>query len=190
MTIRPPLRERARLTLVPRARRRSSSTRSRSGSATPLRGRGCRRLRLAQPAHQFLGLADRELLLDDGPEDAGLGVGRQTTERASVAFRDLPARERGLDRRIEVEEPQGVGDGRASPADPGRDRLVAVAEHIDELPVGKGGLDRVEVLALEVLDERELQLLVVGELADDRGDPVQAGRDRGARRRRSPATSW
>jgi len=49
--------------------------------------------------------------------------------------------------------------------------------HVDELPVREGRLDRVEVLPLEVLDERELELLVVRELAHDRGDPIQAGRD-------------
>ena len=54
---------------------------------------------------------------------------------------------------------------------------------------GVGLLDRVEVLALEVLDERELELLAVGELADDRRDPLEAGElagpERAARRRRA-----
>ena len=43
-----------------------------------------------------------------------------------------------------------------------------------------GLLDRVEVGALEVLDERELELVPVGELADDGRDPLQPGHLRGA----------
>ena len=53
-------------------------------------------------------------------------------------------------------------------------------ELVDELAVGARRLDRVEVLALEVLDERELELLAIGELADDRRDALQAGEPRGA----------
>ena len=46
-----------------------------------------------------------------------------------------------------------------------------------------------EILALEVLDEGQLELLAVGELADDGRDPLEAGQ-LAARNRRSPATSW
>ena len=52
-----------------------------------------------------------------------------------------------------------------------------------------GRLDRIEILALEVLDEGELELVAVGQLPDDRRDPVQPG-GVAARSRRSPATSW
>ena len=34
----------------------------------------------------------------------------------------------------------------------------------------------IEILTLEVLDEGELQLLAIGELTDDRGDPFETGR--------------
>src|SRR6185436_12714471 len=102
--------------------------------------------------------------LDDAPEDTPLRLGCQATDGSCVALRELPAREGGLDRRIEVEEPQRVRDGRSRPPDPCGDGLMAVAEHVDELPIREGRLDRVEVLPLEVLDERELELLVVREL--------------------------
>ena len=42
------------------------------------------------------------------------------------------------------------------------------------------GLDRVEILPLEVLDERELEALTLVEVADDSRDPVETGRDGGA----------
>ena len=59
------------------------------------------------------------------------------------------------------------------------DLVLAEAELVDELAVGVCGLDRVEILALEVLDERELELVAVGELADDRRDAFEAGGLRG-----------
>ena len=52
-----------------------------------------------------------------------------------------------------------------------------------------GLVDRVEVGALDVLDERDLELVAVRELADERRDALEA-RQRAARTRRSPATSW
>jgi hypothetical protein len=57
---------------------------------------------------------------------------------------------------------------------------VREGEPVDELPIRGGLLDRVEVLALEVLDQGKLELLASRRLPDDRRD---------ARRRRSPAIS-
>ena len=91
MTIRPPRRVRARETLVPSARRRSSSTRS---SVRIRRRRGCRRRlgrRLPEPPDQLLGLADRESLADDDLERRDLGLGREAAERPGVALGDRPS---------------------------------------------------------------------------------------------------
>jgi hypothetical protein len=49
-------------------------------------------------------------------------------------------------------------------------------------------LDRVEILAQQVLDEGELDALRVGRVADDRRDPIEPA-CRAARQRRSPAIS-
>ena len=80
----------------------------------------------------------------------------------------------------EVEQAERVRDGRSGAADARRDVVLAEPELVDQLAVGLGRLERVEVLALEVLDEGELELLAIGELADDRRDAVEAGRLRGA----------
>ena len=56
------------------------------------------------------------------------------------------------------------------------DLVLAEPELLDELAVGVGRLERIEILALEVLDEGELELIAIGELADDRRDPLEAGR--------------
>ena len=59
--------------------------------------------------------------------------------------------------------------------DAGRDLVLAEPELLDELAIGVRRLERIEVFALEVLDEREFELLAIGELADDGRDPVEAG---------------
>ena len=54
--------------------------------------------------------------------------------------------------------------------------LLAEPELLDQLAVRLRRLERIEILALEVLDEGDLELLAVGELADDRGDAFETGR--------------
>ena len=61
-----------------------------------------------------------------------------------------------------------------------RDVVLGEPELLDELPIGFRRLERVEVLALQVLDERELDLLAIGQLADDSRDALQPGRLCGA----------
>ena len=94
--------------------------------------------------------------------------------------RPWPSREsavgdRGLDTRREVEQAERVGDRRAGPPDARREAVLGEPEFVDELAVGIGRLDRVEILALEVLDERELELIAIGELAHERRDALEAG---------------
>ena len=62
------------------------------------------------------------------------------------------------------------------------------AELVDQPAEAASRLDRIEVLALEVLHERDLEPSLLVELANDRRDPLEAG-GRAARSRRSPATS-
>ena len=81
---------------------------------------------------------------------------------------------------MEVEQAERVGDGRARLADPLGDPLLGQAELVDELAIGERLVDRIEVRALDVLDERDLELIAVGELADERGDPLEAGEARRA----------
>ena len=87
----------------------------------------------------------------------------------------LPVAEGLLDRRLELEQPQGVGDGRASPPDAGRDVVLGQAELVGQLAVGVRLLHGVEVGTLDVLDEGDGQLVAFGHLADDRRNVVQAG---------------
>jgi hypothetical protein len=72
-------------------------------------------------------------------------------------------------------------------AHPGRQAILGEPRFVDELAIGIGGLDQVEILSLEVLDRGELELIAIGELAHEPGcgrDPRPAPLGR-----RSPATS-
>src|SRR5690606_1944031 len=59
--------------------------------------------------------------------------------------------------RRELEQAERVAHRDAALAHLVSDRFVGQAESIDELPVGERRLDRIEVLALDVLDERQLE---------------------------------
>ena len=109
-------------------------------------------------------------------EHTVLVLDRQATERAAVAFGQAAVGDRGLDASA-----RGRGGGACSRRSIGRDRpgsaicILGEPELVDELAVCLGRLERIEVLALQVLDERELELVAVGELPDDGRDALQAG---------------
>ena len=101
----------------------------------------------------------------------GLGEGE---EGAGVALGDAALVEAFLDLRRELKEAEGVGDGGAGLADLVGDGVLGEAELVHEAAVGAGGLHRVDVLALDVLDHRELERALVGGGADDDGDGLEA----------------
>ena len=71
---------------------------------------------------------------------------------------------------IEFEKTHGVGHGRAALADSLADLFLSEAEFFREAGVRGGLLDRIEALALEILDEGKLQdFLITGIADDDRG---------------------
>ena len=108
-----------------------------------------------------------------------LAIDRQATERAPVALGQPAVRDRGLDVGVEIEEAEGVRDRRPRLADALRDVLLGEPELLDELAVGQRLVDRVEVGALHVLDEGDLELRPVGELANEGRDALQADQARG-----------
>ena len=96
--------------------------------------------------------------------------------RPTVALGQSPVGDRGLDARCEVEQAECVRDRRAGTPDTGREAILGEPEFVDELAIGIGGLDRVEILSLEVLDQGELELIAIGELANESRDAVETGR--------------
>ncbi len=89
---------------------------------------------------------------------------------------------------MQLEQPHAIGDGRPALADLLRNVLLPQAEFLGEPGEGERFFNRVEVLALEVLDERQLQHLLVGRGPDDAG-ASERPTSLAARQRRSPAIS-
>src|SRR3990170_26961 len=105
---------------------------------------------------------------------------RQREQRARVAHREPSGAQVGLDRLRQLEQAQAVGDGAAVLADPLRQLLLRPAELREQVLVRLGLLHRVQVVAQQVLDERELEALRVRGLPHERGDPVEPGQARRA----------
>ena len=75
--------------------------------------------------------------------------------------------EEGLDFRGQVEEAHRVGDGGPALADALGDVFLGEAEVFVQALVGGGLFNGIEILALEILDEGELEDLAVGGFPDD-----------------------
>ena len=116
------------------------------------------------------------------------GVG-QAEQGPGVALGDLLGSDGLLDLVGEVEQADQVGDGRAVEAEPAGELFLGAAVAGEVVAEGGGLVERVQVLALEVLDHRQLADALVVELHDAGGDLVELGLD-AARSRRSPAMSW
>src|SRR5262249_11207609 len=141
-------------------------------------------LRLALPRcllRLALGLADRPPVLGRvARELAACVLSAGLEDRAAVALAELAVGEQP-DRLVgKVEEPDQVRDRRPGAPDPPRALLLAQPEIVDERRTGTRLVDGVQVLARHVLDQRRLQALGLALVADERGEPVDAGLPRGA----------
>ena len=134
------------------------------------------RLWFAQAPDKLLRLAYRKLLADHRIEDTILEFGGESADRSTMALGQSPVGDRGLDTRSEIEQAQCVRDRRARAPHTGREPILGEPEFVDELAIGIGGFDRVEILALEVLDQSEFELMAIGKLANQSGDAIKTGR--------------
>ena len=135
----------------------------------------------------LLGLADRPAVGGGFARQAtALVVALRLQDGAAVALAEL-ARLEHLEHPVrEVEDTNEVGDRGAAAADRRAELLLAQPELVEQLSAGAGRVDGVEVLADHVLDQRHLQALGLGLVADDRGDGLgrpPGRRASGARRR-------
>ncbi len=93
----------------------------------------------------------------------------------SVAGGKAALFEQVLNRLFEFQKADGVGDGGAVLTGALGDLLLCEAELIREALEGVGLLDRVQVLALEVFDERHLERDFLGNVANDDGNARECG---------------
>src|SRR5438034_873032 len=133
----------------------------------PPRGRQALRVALAEAARHDLA---REAHLLRHPLDREHG--------ARVARRQLPALELGLDRVREAEQAQRVRDRRAALPHPLGQLVLREPALVDQVAVRLGLLERGQVLALHVLDQRELEAVLGPRLAHDHRDPLEPGAQR------------
>ena len=92
-----------------------------------------------------------------------------------VPGRQHPGSDPAGDQRRQLEQPQGVGDLRPRAADPGGELVVGAAEVLEQLLVCRGLLERVQLAAVQVLQEGVAQQVVVVGLLDDGRDGGLAG---------------
>ena len=106
--------------------------------------------------------ADRQALGHDPVRQVILGLGvLQAQQRPGVARAQHARRHALLHGRRQVQQPEGVADVRAGAADLARQFLVGRAEVIQQLLVGRGLFQRVELLPVQVLDQRVPEQVVV-----------------------------
>src|SRR6478752_9465975 len=108
-----------------------------------------------------------EPVLETGVVDGEEGTGMSGREDAG--------RDATLDGRGQLQQPQRVGDLRPRAADALGELLVRAAEVLEQLAVGGRLLERVELRAVKVLQQRVAEHVVVVGLAHDRGDRVATG---------------
>ncbi len=96
-------------------------------------------------------------------------------QRARVPGRELAVLHHGLHAVRQLQQAQRVGDVAAALADDLGQLLLAVVEALDQLAIARRLFDGVEVGALHVLDDGELEDLLVVELAHDDRHRVQPG---------------
>ena len=158
--------------MLTRVSKRSDSRAARSSSCgcrLPARGRRGLATSSGPPTgDDLLDVADAEPLGDDPLGDPlHRGTVRQAQQGARVAGRQHPGGDPAGDQRRELEQPQRVGDLRPRAADPGGQLVVRAAEVVEQLLVCGGLLERVQLAAVQVLQEGVAQEVVVVGLLDD-----------------------
>ncbi len=110
-----------------------------------------------------------------------LPLDRQRPEGTGVTFGDPAVDDGLLDTGVHLQQAKAVRDGRPRTTDQIRELSLCETELVQELAVGRRRLDRIEIGALEVLDESELELRAIGQLSDHGRDPLEPGELRGAK---------
>ena len=130
-------------------------------------------LRHALDMRQRFGLAHIEAFLDDAL--GGRGRIGHADQRARMAGRQLARCDIGLHLGRQFRQPHHVGDMAAALADDLRDLVLAAFEFVGERVIALRLFHRIEVFALHVFDDRDLERVAVADV--DRHDRhfVQAG---------------
>ena len=142
---------------------------------------GLRRRRILASANRLLDRAHREVFGDDPPRELLLeGTIRCPEQRPRVTHANRAFLQAALDRRRELQEPQRVGDRHPALADARCHVVVGEREILDQLLIRARLLERIQLLALNVLDDRVLEHGRVVGNPDHRGHGLQTDAPRRA----------
>ena len=160
-------------------------TRRPEGEAQPIFGRAgvhiLDRLRLGSArllrlADQRFGLANRERTGNDVAREAQLDrLVANPEQGARVSHRQRARREVRAHFLWQAQEPHVVGDRRTILPDGVGNLLLCEMEVVGETTIGLRLFDRIEILALDVLDQRDRQQLIFGNVANDNRYFQEAG---------------
>src|SRR6516162_3478449 len=127
-----------------------------------------RAVRGLQAPHQGLGLAHRQTLARDQQRDLGLLASlAEAEQRAGVTHLEGALLEELAHLGRELQQAQEVRDTRARAADRLCDLLMRQAEFAHQALERARLLEGIEVLALNVLDERDRDGSLIGDVTDD-----------------------
>src|SRR5690606_21171496 len=141
---------------------------------------GGRHLAGRELLHAVLDLAHRPAVLGGLARERDRGLRRQRQQRAGMAHLQRAGLDQGADLGRQLEQAQQVGHRGARTADRGRRLRVGQVELVDQALQRLRFLQRVEVLALDVLDQRHRDHGAVVDLAHHYRDLAQPGQARGA----------
>ena len=166
--------------MLTRVSKRSDSRAARS-SSWGWRVPGPRAARLgpllvAAESDDLLDAADRQALGHDAlREPLHRRAVLEGQQRPGMAGAEHPGGNAARHERRQLQQPQRVGDLRAGPPDAAGELVVRAAEVLEQLLVGRRLLEGVELAAVEVLQQRVAQQVVVVGLLDDGGDRLETG---------------
>ncbi len=130
---------------------------------------------------ELLGGTHRQALGDHPRGQVLLGAGVvETEQRPGMTGGQHTGRDPPLHGDGQVQQPDGVADDRATAADALRELVVGDAEFLEQLLVGSSLLQRIELGAVDVLQQRVAQHGVVGCAAHYGRDGLEAGGGRRA----------
>ena len=138
--------------------------------------RGRARADMCPSGRKAFDLADGHAPLCDATSqaDASLSI-VDREERPGMASGEAALLEEFLNRRFEFEQADGVGDCGPILSGAFSDLLLREMEFVDEALEGVGLLDRVEILALEIFDQRHFKCEVLRDIAKDDRNAVHIG---------------
>ena len=137
-------------------------------------GRAPGPLALLQAPHQRLGLANRKPPGDHVVGRALLNNAVQRQQGARMAHLDRSCHQQVPHRRPQIQQAQQVGHRNARLAYRIGDLLLGEAELVSQPLQGVGLFQRVEILALDVLDERHGRSLLIANITNQGRNGVQA----------------